>query len=325
MMSYEERLEQELASKDPDIINATPKSPEYGFSMNRMAKLGGLKLPKTFWGKIRFMLEIAPKMARAKLISFVSLKRMFQRRAAVRTSCSANELRRIHDKARSLGADLVGYTKLDPDYIFQGKGVQYPNVIVLAMEMEKEAISKAPHFDAEKEVQRVYADLGGVAFKLGEFLKRAGFGAQASPALGGFAVYPPIAESAGLGWIGKNGLLLTPEFGPRQRLALVFTSIDNLPFKSLEENEHQWMRDFCNICHACVRQCPPKAIFRKAQRNPTGSLTHVDDNKCFPYFAANDGCGVCMKVCPFHSHDTKMLKRSLRKYQDKTNARSQKR
>ena len=77
-------------------------------------------------------------------------------------------------------------------------------------------------------------------------------------ALGGITDYTHLAELAGFGAIGYHGLLITPEFGPRVRLAAVFTSIEDLP--STATDEHAWIEDFCRECVKCVRQCPPQAI-----------------------------------------------------------------
>src|SRR5512143_3680885 len=61
------------------------------------------------------------------------------------------------------------------------------------------------------------------------------------------------ATSAGLGWIGKNGLLISPDFGPRLSLATVLT---DAPFEPDEPVEHS----LCGNCSLCAVYCPSKAI-----------------------------------------------------------------
>jgi epoxyqueuosine reductase len=64
------------------------------------------------------------------------------------------------------------------------------------------------------------------------------------------------AEAAGLGRIGVNGLLLTPEFGPRNRMGVVITTAQLEASPLIEE-------EICNNCFACVRECPGRAISEK--------------------------------------------------------------
>jgi ferredoxin len=87
-----------------------------------------------------------------------------------------------------------------------------------------------------------------------EFLEDAGF--EALPLLGlrqdnGDFEPDPIAfaRAAGLGDVGKNGLFLTPEFGPRQRFGFVVTNAELEPDPVRKIN-------FCDGCDACVKACP---------------------------------------------------------------------
>jgi len=117
-----------------------------------------------------------------------------------------------------------------------------------------------------------------------------------------------LAKKAGLGWRGISGLLITPHYGPRVRLAAVFTNIENLPYST--NNEHQWIENYCESCRLCIRDCPPKAIMEHSIERPGGLLTAVVDDKCFPYFANFHGCSICIKICPFNNTDYNKLKRA---------------
>ena len=83
-----------------------------------------------------------------------------------------------------------------------------------------------------------------------------------------------LAEKAGLGTIGTHGLLISPNVGPRQRIAAVYTSIENLP--EINTNEHLWIKDFCTKCKRCVKACPTKAIFAKPKRDHHDTIKHID-------------------------------------------------
>ena len=122
----------------------------------------------------------------------------------------------------------------------------------------------------------------------------------------GLALYPPMAQEAGLGWIGLNGIIITPEHGPRVRLAAVFTSIENLPLN--EDNNHDWIETYCKTCRICIKQCPPQALYGEPVAHINGQLTFVENELCFPYFSDYYGCSICVKVCPFNHVPYEKLK-----------------
>ncbi|MEX1295559.1 MAG: 4Fe-4S dicluster domain-containing protein, partial [Candidatus Limnocylindrales bacterium] len=67
--------------------------------------------------------------------------------------------------------------------------------------------------------------------------------------------------------------------------------------------EHAWIEDFCRECVKCVRRCPPQAINTEPIRHESGRLTWIDPDRCLPYFVRNNGCSICIAVCPFHQRD----------------------
>ncbi len=199
--------------------------------------------------------------------------------------------------AYSQGMDIIHFTKLPKDLIFQEFGVLFDNAIVLAMEMSQEKIDQAPSQVTFEMVFETYDGLGIAANRIAAFLREQGYSAQADHPLGGTALYPPIAQKAGIGWVGKHGLLITPKFGSRIRLAAVYTSIQNLP--DSKENNHNWIEDYCTMCRRCIKECPPQAILEETIIHESGLKTDIVQQACFEYFLVNYGCSVCIKVCPF--------------------------
>jgi ferredoxin len=105
------------------------------------------------------------------------------------------------------------------------------------------------------------------------------------------------ATCSGLGWIGKNGLLINKQYGSRLSWATVLT---NAPFQAdqpVRESE-------CGDCDLCVTHCPSGAI--KGQRWSIGNprLKLVAYEKCTALKSSRqtlDGkpnCGFCVTVCP---------------------------
>ncbi|NHJ47435.1 MAG: epoxyqueuosine reductase [Asgard group archaeon] len=206
-------------------------------------------------------------------------------------------IQNLVEYCKTLGIASIGFTKLPHHLVFKDKAVLFENAIVLTMEMDKDRIAIAPHRKTVKMIMQTYNKLGIVANKIASYLRDKGYAAQASHPLGGVVLYPPLAKEAGLGWFGRHGLLITPEFGARVRLAAVFTNIPNLPFAT--ENKHSWIPKYCATCGKCIKNCPPKAIREQSVLLENGLKSHTISDKCFPYFAQNYGCTVCIKVCPF--------------------------
>ncbi|WP_366922764.1 4Fe-4S binding protein [Metallumcola ferriviriculae] len=105
------------------------------------------------------------------------------------------------------------------------------------------------------------------------------------------------ATCAGLGWIGKNGLLVTKNCGPRLSWATVLT---NAPLEVCE-SPIEYSR--CGDCRKCVEKCPSGAIGDRkwARADSNGPLIDVD--LCRQYLQQNEEllgysiCGICMIVC----------------------------
>jgi ferredoxin len=248
--------------------------------------------------KVSMMTRVLPNIRRCLKAHSVSIDSLERNPVEPKAIADVGFFAALEAEAKRLGASAVGYAVVPREYIFKDKGILFRNAIVLTMEMDREAMGKAPSLDTLNNVIETYADLGEIANAVAAFLRKNGYGAHASPALGGVAMYPALAEDAGLGVRGRHGLLISPGNGPRQRLAAVFTSIENLP--ATEGNPHAWVRDFCGHCGVCIKKCPPGAIYEAPLKLESGERRYVDAGKCLPYFGGNYGCSICIKECPFN-------------------------
>jgi ferredoxin len=225
-----------------------------------------------------------------------------------KSTVDAGDLRDFEKRARSLGIGAIGYARLPAELIFRERAVLYDNAIVLLKEMDRDSIARAPSVSTFRMVFETYDSLGKVINVLTEDLRQKGYGAQAGHPLGGLVLYPPLAARAGLGWMGRHGLLITPQFGPRQRIGAIFTSIGNLPFSN--ENPHAWIEGFCRKCGRCIRTCPPGAIRETPVVHESGRRTHIVREKCLPVFVSQQGCTVCVKECSFTRRSYEDIRRS---------------
>ncbi len=288
-------LEDALASRQ-DTVHPTADSPaRFDIIRGRLeAESGGppVRLLPLMLGCLRGIKE--------------SLQSLDQNPPIPKHEASRELLQELEARAYELGASSIGYTRLPQRWVFQDKAVLYDNAIVLSMEMDAEGISSAPSFACMKTVMETYRDLGRINNHLADFLRERGFGAQAGHPLNGLVLYPPLAQLASLGWMGLNGLIITPEHGPRVRLGAVFTSIQNLP--EPQPNPHTWVAEFCQSCRICHRHCPPGALYDEPIHHEDGRVTYVDNSLCFPYFNEYHGCSVCVKVCPFNTRSYQQIK-----------------
>lgn len=107
------------------------------------------------------------------------------------------------------------------------------------------------------------------------------------------------AVNAGLGWIGKNDVLITEEYGPRVRLSAVLIDYPFMPGERITESR-------CGTCTKCVDICPHKALKEvtwniNAQRSEIIDY-HLCNQKRSAYIESHGrkhACGLCMVVCPF--------------------------
>jgi len=204
----------------------------------------------------------------------------------------------LHRFSKSAGADEIGFATVPQEWVFQDTAIRYTQAIVLVMEMSKARMDLAPNPDTAVMVHETYNALGKVSNKVADWLRERGYATHAGHPLGGMALYTPMAQAAGLGWRGFSGLVITPQFGPRVRLAAVFTEIQNFPVYT--GDEHAWILDFCESCRRCLRECPPDAFYESPIHHENGLVTVLDNGKCFPYFTNHHGCSICIKVCPFN-------------------------
>lgn len=285
-----DKRESEIAAR-PDVIRATEHSPVRFDIVRRALQIPGVKPPLT--------LRTMPHMIASQRGISRSLRAIDKNPVRPKTWISPEALSALEQYAHSLGVAAVGYTRLPHHLIFRDKAVLFDNAIVLVMEMDKDKIETAPAPRASEAVHETYHYLGDAANGIARYLQECGYASHAGHPLNGLVLYPPLAQMAGLGWRGRHGMLITPQFGPCMRLAAVFTSIENLPFFE-GENEHRWIERFCHSCGQCIRKCPTQAILEHPVGRDNGLVMCTDAEKCFPYFVEHHGCSVCIKVCPFN-------------------------
>ena len=94
---------------------------------------------------------------------------------------------------------------------------------------------------------------------------------------------------AGIGWIGRNNLLVNPEFGSRFRLVTVLTDLPLEPDAPLDFG--------CGSCFKCLAPCPAQAIKeRPVDFDHQGCYRKLDEFRK-SHLVSQHICGVCVKAC----------------------------
>jgi reductive dehalogenase len=237
--------------------------------------------------------------------------------ATKRSTFSAEQMTaHIKNLARYYGAYTVGITELQPYHVYThiGRGageygapitLNHQYAIAFTVEMDYDLIGPAPNTPVVMESARQYVESAKVAVQLGYLIRSLGYPARAHIDGNYRVIAPLVARDAGLGEIGRMGLLMTPELGPRVRLGVVTTDLPLIPDQ--RNTGDVSVLDFCQICQKCAENCPSQSI-------PTGDRAEIDGalrwrinaDTCFRYWnLIGTDCARCMTVCPYsHPHNT---------------------
>ncbi len=208
------------------------------------------------------------------------------------------------------GIEVFGHTEFESDWEKYG-GFKPKSVIVFVFEMDIEALRTSPSVIASAAAGKAYSSMGEVSYKIAVFLRKLGYYATSSGNDTGLNV--PLAVQAGLGEAGRNGLLITQKFGPRHRIAKVYTDLELAPDKPRKFG----VREFCRLCKKCADACPAQAISHEKDpkvlqpgdceesENPYTEKWHVDGERCGSFWTYNGSpCANCVAVCSWNKLET---------------------
>ncbi|MDW7671520.1 MAG: reductive dehalogenase [Bacillota bacterium] len=230
----------------------------------------------------------------------------------------------VKEAARLYGSNLTGVAPLDErwvyyqdmakPFVFTDEGgpeetdeaFHIPRTmnraIVLAFHMDGEMQSHSPDMTASVTTSLGYSRMGIAAISLAEYIRALGF--QAIPCMNDTALSIPLAVDAGLGQLGRHGLLITPEYGPNVRLCKVLTDMPLIPDEPIDFG----ITAFCDNCLLCAKHCPSEAISygEPTMESPedTGNSGvekwYIHGESCLKYWQHNGAsCANCIAVCPF--------------------------
>ena len=222
--------------------------------------------------------------------------------------------------AKKLGALDCGITYLHDYHIYSHGGrkerrgkvfnKKHKFAIAFTVEMEKEMVDAAPKSVVVMESGQQYLEAGRIAIQLTKFIGNIGYEARAHIDGNYEVVCPLVARDAGLGEIGRMGILMTPKRGPRVRIAVVTT---NIPLIVDIPKPDYSVIDFCTICKKCAHSCPSQAISFNDREEINGVLRwQINQEHCFTLWCKlGTDCSHCLSVCPY-SHENNALHNLIR-------------
>ncbi|MFB0565410.1 MAG: 4Fe-4S dicluster domain-containing protein [Candidatus Aminicenantaceae bacterium] len=212
-----------------------------------------------------------------------------------------------------LGSELCGISLLDQAYVYShvGRGpepygkrieLDHKYAIVFALEMDFKMITSAPSAPVIVETGKQYIEAARISIILSNLIRHLGYSARAHVAGSNYqAILPPLGWLAGLGELGRLGILVTWKYGPRARLGLVTTDLLLVP----DEPRVFGVQNFCEKCHKCATNCPAQAIPLGRKKEENGVLKRaLKKEECYRYWRkAGTDCAICIFVCPYSKPD----------------------
>ena len=237
--------------------------------------------------------EIKEERARRQKVMDEPLPKKSERKI---NDSSIEWTRKIKNLASKYGAEDVGITKMNNDWVFENKKVEGKWVIVIAVKHNYHTLSQAPKDPAAVEVLKQYTRALQIVKNIASWILDLGWNAwpHGGP-MAGDIVMIPAAISAGLGELGKHGSIINKKLGSNFRLGLVLTDLPLLPDKKNEFGAD----NFCKNCQLCTESCPPNAISHEKKWVRGQKRWYVNFDSCLPFFNENKGCGICIAVCPW--------------------------
>jgi epoxyqueuosine reductase len=218
-------------------------------------------------------------------------------------------IKNLQHKIRDWGASIYGYSWVGDKIPERLRKLEFAVTIgVRLSDFIIDEITDRPTYTYFHHYRTVNTLIDQIALKTMLTIEENGYYAVAVPASQTVhdveekysAIFPhkTAAVRAGLGWIGRNGLFVSKDYGPRIRLGTILTDMKLPVIKST-------VVAGCGECRRCVESCPAMALTGNCWHEGCKREHVVDARACSEYMNAKfkhigrgSVCGVCIKVCP---------------------------
>ncbi|WP_346915962.1 4Fe-4S double cluster binding domain-containing protein [Clostridium sp.] len=223
---------------------------------------------------------------------------------------------------KSLGVALVGFADLNSVNTSLHNNLKYG--IAFAIKFKPKIIQdiyEGPTKEYYEEYKKINKELDDIAISCVEYIEKQGYSALAQTStyvtsdynLTTYLPHKTVATRAGMGWIGKNALLITQQYGSAVRISSVLTDMPVIPDMPINDSR-------CGKCSKCVEACPATAIKGTSWNINSTRGEILDPFKCRKkareLLKQRVGvemslCGKCIEVCPYTQQ---YIKRNSNRY-----------
>lgn len=208
--------------------------------------------------------------------------------------------------ATDLGASVVGFCevgelidKIHPEIRETARNLPYAISIGIALQKSVlGSLTNRPNEIYKFHYKTTNTQLDNITWHLAKTISQTGHSAIAIPTSKVLQRYPMIAHlshrevayKAGLGWRGKNNLLINQLYGSGLRLTTLLTDLKLKPDSITDKD--------CGKCHACAKKCPVNAIGKTLEdfniKKCSEQVNRFSRENNFGHLI----CGLCLKSCP---------------------------
>jgi epoxyqueuosine reductase QueG len=154
-----------------------------------------------------------------------------------------------------------------------------------------------PNMIYKDHYQQINHTLNDIAFLISSQINATGYNSIPIPAsrllkwkpMRAHLSHREIAYKAGLGWWGRNNLLITEKYGAQIRLVTVLTDMELEPDKPTELD--------CSDCYACISACPAGAISENREEFDLNACYKKVSQFARPEIIGTHLCGLCLQAC----------------------------
>ena len=221
----------------------------------------------------------------------------------------------LKELLKSNGASAVGFSEIGDRAPSEFSNLRYAVTIVRRLsDTVVETIDGKPTIMYFHHYRTTNTKLDLLALDVVDFIESQGYSALPiaasqstntdKDAYRGVFSHKTAAVLAGLGFIGKNALFITPQYGSKVRLATVLTDMPLTP-------EQPIITKGCGSCEICKNACPAKAISGNNYVYGEPRDTILDARRCSEHMKTYKDigrgavCGICMSVCPHNQRKNK--------------------
>ena len=207
---------------------------------------------------------------------------------------------------KQLGIIDLGYVKDIPDQFKDKFG--FSSAIVISYEISQAIHDVGAGSKAQEYNDDLYRDFGNLTYRISDYLRLRGFKTEIIHPSDNSINFSMLAQDAGIGYIGKSRLFISPNMGPNLKIAAILVNIKNLPED--KNSSYEWISEYCNYCNSCVKACPQDCIILDKQNNTVSFI----DELCI---GCTEGCTECIKACPFYKRGYGPILKKYEKIKDR--------